>query len=1710
MKTTRQLKVISVVLGLGVAATSEGGGRYCDQQEYTVPVCLAGGSGFPDCPQDTFCLAVEYHWCTDGSADDTKAPMCAGYQDSGGQCAVPCDAPGYTSTAATACTLGNPPPSNDLCGGQDDNHDGCINGGCTVDADPAQPLACTCPGVCGALACPPTLANNSATCNPANGRPEICASGFDNNCNGDVGEGCRPSSKDGNGPPGGPTSSVLFDCATEIGKDPILIGTRAATTEPFTDFKVAHVSELSLSRTYSSADVSLVGGGSAGIFGRGWHHDWEGSLTCVSAANAPIPPVVNNPAALPVCTITMGLSQGFRFNYSQTVTLCSSTACTEQWKIFTPFSLSRAAGDNYNMLVRQMPSGSPQPTDTWTLFLTDGREYDFQMTCDNCSGDTSTKLCTDVESGGTYRLTAVRDPVGNAVSVSYNRPSGILIALQDSLGHSLQVRSPNAACTTGYASELWYVDSAGIQTEVATYQIPANDLTSVQAADGATVRQYFYDASGNGQLKAVVNEHGDTVGQFAYDSQGGANGIVDSSSNTSINYGDPQGIAVTEYFRAHVGDTSDTPATSYRTLNIDLHVASVAGSCSCGAAQTMTWGNKRLQCEQDSLNHVTAQSYDVLGRLIRRTRFQGTGCAVPGTLPPDSTDETRTYSLQKYVVPPGLVAQGGWGGELPLEYPTSVTKTSTLSAGNQFVQTNDYNQTAEQGDPSGYRCIVSGVGLPSTVVCRKTESGYTVDITTGQPALELHTTFYTYDAQGRIAAVYGPVNVNRASSSDVMPYEERTYWSDTEPTSARRGRLYQVKRYPNKGAGTGPLVTSFDYDMFGAYQITAPNGAVTTIIKDARGRPQFVRTPDTAVAHETRYYDGLTPRLVLFPSGATSRLSYDSLGRLSKLESLSGDPEASGANPVIAWTEIYSYDGAGNRIHAERHDIGGNLVWQQDRAFDVQHHLVQDTNPESPGASKIWSYDSSGFLSAYVDEVGRGATYVPDGLNRATSVTRSGTDAQGNPTSLGVAGYVYQGAADAIASVTDGAGKTTTYQTDDFGRVSLVRSQTLSKSGDLRYAFDARGNVLQKADSFATVNYTYDGLDRLLTMSVSGGGPSYLYRYDEQQTYAGRLTSVVETDRTVAFTYDPVGRLASETISENGASTALTTTYTYDADGAPWQLTYPSGKQVQYDRDPATRQVIRVSDLATGVKYADAVSHAPSGPVTGLVFGNGLAMSRGINRRYEPLTISNGPLSLSYAPTPAGDIGSIGDTSMVLSGCSRNTGRDFAYDFLDRLTGATNWLAYGYDGAGNRVSETVGGIAAGYGYSSGTDRVTYRQATIASALAFGYDNHGNLSAVGQYDATASTVTQAWCMRHDDLGRLTIFGGTNSTSVSPDSTSCSQDSQVATPLTRFKYDARNRRLARQNVSSGIWTYIIPDASGNPLSELQLVNGSWTKVRDYVWLDGQPVAQVEYPAANVYYLHTDHLGLPRAMTNSNKQLVWNTLPGPYGDLSEKTMVDPLSGQTVVTNLRLPGQYDERLFQQVGLNLQGPYYNWNRWYLPGVGRYLEPDPIALRGGKNGRYGPDWYGYAVANPLKYVDPAGLYYCTYSVSTHTMACVPTDDSHPGTGFFSDQFVSGNNDIPGCQNNSACASFSDIGPAPQGFWSIDPPHWDGEHYRRDLIPVLLPDQNTWVRYGIQIHGCGSLTAPHCSTGCISTTRDNFDTLNALFDTESNNWLLVTP
>jgi RHS repeat-associated protein len=64
------------------------------------------------------------------------------------------------------------------------------------------------------------------------------------------------------------------------------------------------------------------------------------------------------------------------------------------------------------------------------------------------------------------------------------------------------------------------------------------------------------------------------------------------------------------------------------------------------------------------------------------------------------------------------------------------------------------------------------------------------------------------------------------------------------------------------------------------------------------------------------------------------------------------------------------------------------------------------------------------------------------------------------------------------------------------------------------------------------------------------------------------------------------------------------------------------------------------------------------------------------------------------------------------------------------------------------------------------------------------------------------------------------------------------------------------------------------------------------------------------------------------------------------------------TFAFNLRFPGQYFDK-----ETNL---HYNTFRDYSPEIGRYIESDPIGLRGGLN------TYAYVYDNPLGVVDPMG------------------------------------------------------------------------------------------------------------------------------------------
>ncbi|MDR2549860.1 MAG: RHS domain-containing protein [Desulfobulbus sp.] len=128
---------------------------------------------------------------------------------------------------------------------------------------------------------------------------------------------------------------------------------------------------------------------------------------------------------------------------------------------------------------------------------------------------------------------------------------------------------------------------------------------------------------------------------------------------------------------------------------------------------------------------------------------------------------------------------------------------------------------------------------------------------------------------------------------------------------------------------------------------------------------------------------------------------------------------------------------------------------------------------------------------------------------------------------------------------------------------------------------------------------------------------------------------------------------------------------------------------------------------------------------------------------------------------------------------------------------------------------------------------------------------------------------------------------------------------------------------------------------------------TPIRDYFYLDNQPLAVQEYQTnPGLYYFINDHLGTPQQLIAPTGTVVWQAAYLPYGEA--KVQVN-----TVTNNLRFPGQYFDA---ETGL-----HYNWHRFYDPVTGRYISADPIGLEGGLN------LYAYVDGNPVNWSDPKGL-----------------------------------------------------------------------------------------------------------------------------------------
>ncbi|MDP3453882.1 RHS repeat-associated core domain-containing protein [Methyloversatilis sp.] len=283
--------------------------------------------------------------------------------------------------------------------------------------------------------------------------------------------------------------------------------------------------------------------------------------------------------------------------------------------------------------------------------------------------------------------------------------------------------------------------------------------------------------------------------------------------------------------------------------------------------------------------------------------------------------------------------------------------------------------------------------------------------------------------------------------------------------------------------------------------------------------------------------------------------------------------------------------------------------------------------------------------------------------------------------------------------------------------------------------------------------------------------------------------------------------------------------------------------------------------------------------------------------------------------------------------------RTYTYDEVDRLdteAGFTGSRNHAYDVNGNRTTDAASapGTPTTATYTSNTNRIV----TINGAAV-------SLDAAGQI-TNDGLNSYTW----DDAGRLKTV------------------SRAGQLRATYHYDHKHRRTrkvstaaAPQGAKTIVYHY---DDRDRLMAE---TSDTGVPIRSYAWADENLISQVEYAPnatstgydiARILYFELDQLGTPRQARERVGTIVWRWESNGYGTSAANDDPDG-NGQPTTVNLRFPGQYfDEE---------SGLHYNWHRYYVPRLGRYLSSDPIGIEGGWN------TFSYVDGNPLGDTDIRGL-----------------------------------------------------------------------------------------------------------------------------------------
>lgn len=895
------------------------------------------------------------------------------------------------------------------------------------------------------------------------------------------------------------------------------------------------------------------------------------------------------------------------------------------------------------------------------------------------------------------RITQITDPLGNAMVYSYDA-NGDLVTFRD--------RKSQTTTFTYNSSHglLSIVDPRGKQPVRIEYdddgrvlrQIDANGKIINLSHDTTNRREVTTDRMGNTSI-LEYNERGMVVR------------MTDSEGNVTTRSYDSRDNLISE-----VSAAGKTTSFTYDALNNKL-----SETDSLGNTTRYTYNSRnQVLTVTDALNRVTTNTYDANGNLL----------SVKDPLNQTTTNTYNSRGLMETMTDP-------LGNLTRFEYDTSGNLTKeTDPLGNVTTYTYDANNN------------------------KLTQS---VNLTNAAGVVETLVTTYQYDNLGQLIKTINPDN----------SFTENVYDSVGKQIAARDELGRQ---------------TDYTYDDVGRLvQMTFPDGAKQESTFDDEGRILTVK--DRANRITTNTYDSLGRMLkTTNPDGTFTAKTYDSLGRVTTEKDEKGsmttyvyDPNCGCANRrtkvIDALNNVtsYTYDAAGNvatmtdaRNNVTRYEYDGNNRRTRTIHPDNTEELTTydgagrtTSKTDQSGRVTRFEYDKMGRLLKVIDAADKTTTYTYNEVgNMLTQVdannrtTRFEYDRLGRRTKrtlpLGMSETFVYDAIGNVTSRTNFKGETTTYAYDSMNRLIRKTPAAALNQPAIVFTYEPTGQRASMTDGSGTTTYTYDLRDRLLTKVTPQGTLTYTYGP------TGKLTSMTSSNTngvSVTYTDDTLSRLS--TVKDNHQS--ATTSYSYDANGNLTGYSYPNGVQATLTYNTLNRLTnLSVSKGAPLAGYAYTLGAAGNRLTVSELTGRQLTYNYDNLYRLTKETVSGDANASSngvvdYVYDDAGNRLSRTSTMLAVPSATYtydandrlttetydadgnlkvSGGATYNYTFEDRLSEVNSGtVSFTYDGDGNRVSKTVGGVTTKYlvdsanptGYAQVVEEIV--NGSVQRAYVFGHD-----------------------------------------------------------------------------------------------------------------------------------------------------------------------------------------------------------------------------------------------------------------------------------------------------------------------------------------------------------------------------------------------------